>query len=100
MSLSGQPIMLNKITLPGNTASIKAGDFFLVISAGRIGMINKVEIVVSILQITRSQKRGNATSFKQMQAGDKSAQEKLVNSNLRLVLSVIQRFNNRHEVCG
>ncbi|MDY0405958.1 RNA polymerase sporulation sigma factor SigG [Virgibacillus sp. 179-BFC.A HS] len=35
--------------------------------------------------------------FKKMQAGDLSAREKLVNGNLRLVLSVIQRFNNRGE---
>ncbi|WP_407647287.1 RNA polymerase sporulation sigma factor SigG [Gracilibacillus oryzae] len=35
--------------------------------------------------------------FKEMQAGDQTAREKLVNGNLRLVLSVIQRFNNRGE---
>ncbi len=36
--------------------------------------------------------------FKQMQSGESSsAREKLVNGNLRLVLSVIQRFNNRGE---
>lgn len=35
--------------------------------------------------------------FKQLQSGDYSAREKLVNGNLRLVLSVIQRFNNRGE---
>jgi RNA polymerase sporulation-specific sigma factor len=35
--------------------------------------------------------------FKQMQSGDITAREKLVNGNLRLVLSVIQRFNNRGE---
>lgn len=35
--------------------------------------------------------------FKKMQAGDLSAREELVNGNLRLVLSVIQRFNNRGE---
>ncbi|MFD2760531.1 RNA polymerase sporulation sigma factor SigG [Lentibacillus juripiscarius] len=35
--------------------------------------------------------------FKQMQDGDLEAREKLVNGNLRLVLSVIQRFNNRGE---
>lgn len=35
--------------------------------------------------------------FKKMQSGDLSAREKLVNGNLRLVLSVIQRFNNRGE---
>lgn len=35
--------------------------------------------------------------FKEMQNGDLSAREKLINGNLRLVLSVIQRFNNRGE---
>lgn len=35
--------------------------------------------------------------FREMQSGDISAREKLVNGNLRLVLSVIQRFNNRGE---
>ncbi|GAA5415026.1 RNA polymerase sigma-G factor [Paraliobacillus ryukyuensis] len=35
--------------------------------------------------------------FKQMQEGDRSAREKLVNGNLRLVLSIIQRFQNRGE---
>ncbi|HHY04878.1 MAG TPA: RNA polymerase sporulation sigma factor SigG [Thermoanaerobacterales bacterium] len=35
--------------------------------------------------------------FLQIQKGDKSAREKLINGNLRLVLSVIQRFNNRGE---
>ncbi|MFX3622634.1 MAG: RNA polymerase sporulation sigma factor SigG [Ectobacillus sp.] len=35
--------------------------------------------------------------FQEMQNGDTSAREKLVNGNLRLVLSVIQRFNNRGE---
>ncbi|SFP04950.1 RNA polymerase sporulation sigma factor SigG [Salibacterium halotolerans] len=35
--------------------------------------------------------------FSQMQNGDEAAREELVNGNLRLVLSVIQRFNNRGE---
>jgi len=35
--------------------------------------------------------------FKRMQAGEHWAREELVNGNLRLVLSVIQRFNNRGE---
>ncbi|EIT85005.1 sporulation sigma factor SigG [Fictibacillus macauensis ZFHKF-1] len=35
--------------------------------------------------------------FAKMQSGDISARETLVNGNLRLVLSVIQRFNNRGE---
>jgi RNA polymerase sporulation-specific sigma factor len=35
--------------------------------------------------------------FAQYQAGDRTAREKLISGNLRLVLSVIQRFNNRGE---
>ncbi|GAF66160.1 putative RNA polymerase [Bacillus sp. TS-2] len=35
--------------------------------------------------------------FVKLQGGEESAREKLVNGNLRLVLSVIQRFNNRGE---
>ncbi|SFB19094.1 RNA polymerase, sigma subunit, RpsG/SigG [Lentibacillus halodurans] len=35
--------------------------------------------------------------FKRMKDGDLTAREELVNGNLRLVLSVIQRFNNRGE---
>lgn len=35
--------------------------------------------------------------FAQMQAGDLSAREELISGNLRLVLSVIQRFTNRGE---
>jgi RNA polymerase sporulation-specific sigma factor len=35
--------------------------------------------------------------FVELQSGETSAREKLVNGNLRLVLSVIQRFNNRGE---
>ncbi|WP_017471808.1 RNA polymerase sporulation sigma factor SigG [Amphibacillus jilinensis] len=35
--------------------------------------------------------------FRKMQAGDQFARETLVNGNLRLVLSIIQRFQNRGE---
>ena len=35
--------------------------------------------------------------FRALAAGDTAAREKLINGNLRLVLSVIQRFNNRGE---
>ena len=35
--------------------------------------------------------------FKAMQAGETQARETLIQGNLRLVLSVIQRFNNRGE---
>lgn len=59
---------------------------------------NKVEICgVNTSQLpvlTNAQMR---ELFEQLRAGDLSAREKLVNGNLRLVLSVIQRFNNRGE---
>ena len=32
-----------------------------------------------------------------MHSGDKSARDELINGNLRLVLSVVQRFTNRGE---
>ena len=35
--------------------------------------------------------------FIKIKAGDKEAREKFIQGNLRLVLSVIQRFNNRGE---
>ena len=35
--------------------------------------------------------------FQACQEGDRTARQELVNGNLRLVLSVIQRFNNRGE---
>ncbi len=35
--------------------------------------------------------------FETMQAGDETSRDKLINGNLRLVLSVIQRFQNRGE---
>jgi RNA polymerase sporulation-specific sigma factor len=59
---------------------------------------NKVEICgvdTSKLPVLKNEKMREL--FKQMQSGDLSAREELVNGNLRLVLSVIQRFNNRGE---
>lgn len=59
---------------------------------------NKVEIsgvdTSKLPVLTNEQMR---ELFRALQAGDRSAREKLVNGNLRLVLSVIQRFNNRGE---
>lgn len=61
-------------------------------------MINKVEICgvntakLPVLKNTEMRKL-----FHAVQAGDYSARQKLINGNLRLVLSVIQRFNNRGE---
>ncbi|OYD06630.1 RNA polymerase sporulation sigma factor SigG [Paludifilum halophilum] len=60
---------------------------------------NKVEICgvdTSKLPVLKNEEM--RTLFRSLQtAGDRSAREKLVNGNLRLVLSVIQRFNNRGE---
>ena len=60
---------------------------------------NKVEICgvdTSKLPVLKNEEM--RILFRQMQQdGDLSAREKLVNGNLRLVLSVIQRFNNRGE---
>lgn len=59
---------------------------------------NKVEICgvdTSKLPVLKNQEMREL--FQQMQDGDITAREKLVNGNLRLVLSVIQRFNNRGE---
>ncbi|MDH7576425.1 MAG: RNA polymerase sporulation sigma factor SigG [Bacillota bacterium] len=61
-------------------------------------MVNKVEIcgvnTAKLPVLTNAQMR---ELFLAVQAGDKSAREKLIRGNLRLVLSVIQRFTNRGE---
>jgi RNA polymerase sporulation-specific sigma factor len=59
---------------------------------------NKVEICgvdTSKLPVLKNEEMREL--FKRMHEGDLEAREKLVNGNLRLVLSVIQRFNNRGE---
>ncbi|NPV52480.1 MAG: RNA polymerase sporulation sigma factor SigG [Firmicutes bacterium] len=61
-------------------------------------LVNKVEICgvnTSKLPVLSNQKMREL--LVQVRAGDRSAREKLIHGNLRLVLSVIQRFNNRGE---
>ncbi|MEW6726703.1 RNA polymerase sporulation sigma factor SigG [Desulforudis sp. 1088] len=61
-------------------------------------MVNKVEICgvnTSKLPVLSSGEMRKL--FEAMHAGDTSARTKLINGNLRLVLSVIQRFTNRGE---
>ncbi|MFA9557374.1 RNA polymerase sporulation sigma factor SigG [Evansella sp. AB-rgal1] len=59
---------------------------------------NKVEICgVDTSKLPVLKNKEMRVLFDQMQNGDEFAREKLVNGNLRLVLSVIQRFNNRGE---
>ena len=61
-------------------------------------MINKVEICgVNTAKLPVLKNVVMRELFKQMQQGDFTAREKLINGNLRLVLSVIQRFTNRGE---
>lgn len=61
-------------------------------------LVNKVEIcgvnTSKLPVLPSSQMRA---LFEVMQEGDKSARTQLISGNLRLVLSVIQRFNNRGE---
>ena len=61
-------------------------------------MINKVEICgvnTSKLPVLKNEEMKKL--FQAMQTGDIEAREKLIQGNLRLVLSVIQRFSNRGE---
>ncbi len=61
-------------------------------------LANKVEIcgvnTSKLPVLTNEQKK---VLFDRMSQGDSSAREEFINGNLRLVLSVIQRFNNRGE---
>jgi len=61
-------------------------------------LVNKVEICgvnTSKLPVLSASKMREL--FECMRSGDEAARERLIRGNLRLVLSVIQRFNNRGE---
>ena len=61
-------------------------------------MIRKVEISgvdTSNLQALSNEERNEL--LKKLKHGDLEAREKFINGNLRLVLSVVQRFKNRGE---
>lgn len=61
-------------------------------------MVNKVEICgVNTSKLPVLSNEAMRKLFKAMREGDSTAREKLINGNLRLVLSVIQRFTNRGE---
>lgn len=60
--------------------------------------MNKVEICgVNTSKLPTLSKARKDELFKRIKAGDSDARDEFVNGNLRLVLSVIQRFNNRGE---
>ena len=59
---------------------------------------NKVEICgVNTANLKLLSEKEKAELLKKSQAGDKASRDELVKGNLRLVLSVIQRFSNRGE---
>lgn len=61
-------------------------------------MVNKVEICgvnTSKLPVLSNEEKKKL--FERIHKGDMTAREEFINGNLRLVLSVIQRFNNRGE---
>ena len=61
-------------------------------------MLNKVEICgVNTSRLPVLSNEEKLLLFKKIKSGDKMAREKFVQGNLRLVLSVIQKFSNRGE---
>ena len=59
---------------------------------------NKVEICgVNTANLKLLSEKEKTELLKKSQSGDKNARDELVKGNLRLVLSVIQRFANRGE---
>ncbi|MBR2476837.1 MAG: RNA polymerase sporulation sigma factor SigG [Clostridia bacterium] len=61
-------------------------------------MINKVEICgVNTAKLPVLTHEEKDALFKRIKSGDRSAREEFINGNLRLVLSVIQRFSGRGE---
>ncbi len=63
---------------------------------GGVILINRVEIAnINTSKLPKLTSKENKELFIKMKEGDKNAREKLINGNLRLVLSVIQRFGGR-----
>lgn len=61
-------------------------------------IINKVEICgVNTSKLPTLSDREKQELFKKIQSGDKNARQEFIYGNLRLVLSVLQKFNNRGE---
>ena len=63
-------------------------------------MVNKVEICgvnTSKLPLLSNEEKNEL--LKKIKDGDEIARENFINGNLRLVLSVVQRFNGRRRKC-
>lgn len=69
----------------------------IILNGGAV-MYNKVSICgVDTSKLPVLREAQNEQLLKRTRAGDKGARDELINGNLRLVLSVIQRFTNRGE---
>ena len=71
---------------------------YIIISKEVFYLINKVEIAsvnTSKLPVLKNKEKNELLA--KIKNGDKAAREEFINGNLRLVLSVIQRFNGRGE---
>ena len=63
-------------------------------------MINKVEICgVNTAKLPVLSNEEKNELLKKIKNGDTEAREKFINGNLRLVLSVVQRFGGRRRKC-
>ena len=61
-------------------------------------LINKVEICgVNTSKLPTLTEKQKQELFKKIQSGNRQARQDFIYGNLRLVLSVLQRFNNRNE---
>jgi len=61
-------------------------------------LYNKVEICgVNTAKLPHLNEKQKQELFNKIQKGDKKARQDFINGNLRLVLSVIQRFSGRNE---
>ncbi len=61
-------------------------------------LINKVEICgVNTSKLPTLSEKEKQELFQKIQTGDRQARQDFIYGNLRLVLSVLQRFNNRNE---
>ncbi len=59
-------------------------------------MYNKVEICgISTSQLPKLSKEETVIMLKKIKAGDKKIKEQFIQANLRLVLSVVQKFSRR-----
>ena len=69
-----------------------------ILSKGVVRVYNKVEICgVNTAKLAVLTTQEKDILLKRTKEGDTEAREKLINGNLRLVLSVIQKFNSRGE---